>query len=235
MTYNGQLLQDKFVLNVLQEKKNGYFLEIGSNHPEEINNSYLLEKEYSWKGIMVEYDSRWLDLYKKNRPNSIHIINDARKVNYKNILEENNYPNNLDYLQLDIEANNGSTLETLIKLDKEILDTYTFAVVTFEHDIYHTNYMNTRDESRKIFEKRNYIRVFGDVCCAITGRPFEDWYIHPALVNSNLVSNLINKNKQNYKNIWGDWINGELYNRKSPSQGELPVINETISYKDIIY
>jgi hypothetical protein len=29
----GQANQDKFVLNVLKEKRNGYFLEIGSNHP----------------------------------------------------------------------------------------------------------------------------------------------------------------------------------------------------------
>ena len=42
--YLGQAQQDKFVLNVLNEKKNGYFLEIGSNHPININNTYLLEK-----------------------------------------------------------------------------------------------------------------------------------------------------------------------------------------------
>ena len=40
--YLGQAEQDKFVLNVLNNKKNGYFLEIGSNHPININNSYLL-------------------------------------------------------------------------------------------------------------------------------------------------------------------------------------------------
>jgi hypothetical protein len=84
--YLGQAEQDKFVLNVLKNKKNGYFLEIGSNHPIDINNSYLLEKNYNWKGIMVEYDSKFLSLYKQHRPNSIHVINDATKVDYNKII-----------------------------------------------------------------------------------------------------------------------------------------------------
>ena len=44
--FKGQAEQDKFVLNMLKNKKNGFFLEIGSNHPININNSYILEKNY---------------------------------------------------------------------------------------------------------------------------------------------------------------------------------------------
>ena len=197
--YLGQAEQDKFVLNVLNNKKNGYFLEIGSNHPIEINNSYLLETKYNWKGIMVEYNSKFLSLYKDHRPNSIHIINDATEVNYKNIFEKNNMPLSFDYLQIDLEANNGSTLKTLQKLDNEIFDKYTFATVTFEHDIYHTNFANTRLESRNILSKRGYICVFED----INNRgenPYEDWYVHPDLVDMNYVNNLIENNKTNYVN-----------------------------------
>ncbi len=195
--YLGQAEQDKFVLNVLKNKKNGYFLEIGSNHPIDINNSYLLEKNYNWKGIMVEYDSKFLSLYKQHRPNSIHVINDATKVDYKNIFEQNNMPLNFDYLQIDLEANNGSTLKTLQKLDNEIFDTYKFATVTFEHDIYHTNFANTRLESRNIFAKRGYICVFEDINNKGIN-PFEDWYVHPDLVDMNYVNNLIENNKTYY-------------------------------------
>ena len=233
MSYNGQLEQDKFVLKILNNKKNGYFLEIGSNHPVTINNSYILEKNYNWKGIMVEYDKSWLNSYKEHRPNSIHIINDATQINYKNLFETNKFPINLDYLQIDIEANNGSTLKTLIKLNNEILNDYKFATVTFEHDIYHTNYLNTREESRKIFDNQGYLRIFDDVCCRLTGRPFEDWYVYPPLVNKDLINNIMNKNKQNYKKIWGDWVNGELYNKHT--DGLLSPINKTIAFNDIIY
>ena len=51
-----------------------YFLEIGSNHPIIHNNTYLLEKEFNWKGLMIEYDGSFEELYKTNRPNSIYKI-----------------------------------------------------------------------------------------------------------------------------------------------------------------
>ena len=212
--YLGQAEQDKFVLNVLNNKKNGYFLEIGSNHPIDINNSYLLETNYDWKGIMVEHDSNFLSLYKHHRPNSIHIINDATKVDYKNVFEKYNMPLSFDYLQIDLEANNRSTLKTLQKLDNEIFDTYKFATVTFEHDIYHTNFANTRLESRNIFAKRGYICVFEDINNGGIN-PYEDWYVHPDLVDMNYVNNLIENNKTYYVNH--------------------PITKKTINWQDIQY
>lgn len=206
--YLGQAEQDKFVLNVLKEKKNGYFLEIGSNHPINFNNSYLLETKYFWKGIMVEYERSFLDLYKLNRPNSVHVINDATLVDYKKLLKENNMPSSLDYLQVDLEVTNGTTLRTLQKLDEEIFDSYKFATVTFEHDIYHTNYDNTRLKSREIFKKRGYTCVFSDINSGIE-YPFEDWYVHPDLVDMEYINKLIENNKKNImnSNITGTTIN----------------------------
>jgi hypothetical protein len=208
--FNGQAEQDKFVLNILKNKKKGFFLEIGSNHPININNSYILEKNYEWNGIMVEYENKWLNDYKKFRPNSIHIINDATKIDYKNLFEINNVPLNLDYLQIDLEAKNGSTLNTLKKLNSEVMDKHKFATITFEHDIYHTNYLNTRLASRKIFEDRGYVIVFSDVNnCGVN--PYEDWWVHPELVDIEYV-NLIkekNKNKYEFNSATGKSINWE--------------------------
>jgi len=207
--YLGQAQQDKFILNILKEKRNGYFLEIGSNHPININNTYLLESKYDWKGIMIEYNESYLELYKIHRPNSIHVINDATKVDYKTLFEKNNMPLYLDYLQIDLEANNGSTINTLKKLDNEIFDTYKFATVTFEHDIYHTNFDNTRLKSRDIFKNRGYIRVFEDIYNESIIYPYEDWYVHPDLVDMNYVNNLIEINQKHYvdSSITGKTIN----------------------------
>jgi len=194
--YSGQSLQDKFILSILKEKRNGCFLEIGSNHPININNTYLLEKMYDWKGIMVEYDNSFLPLYKQYRPNNIHIIEDATKIDYKAVFESNNIPLNIDYLQIDLEEDNGSTLTTLRNLDEQVLDKYKFATVTFEHDIYHSNIYNTREESRKLFNKRGYVCVFQDVNNC--GNPYEDWYVHPDLVDMKYVSYLQEKNSKHY-------------------------------------
>jgi len=212
--YLGQAEQDKFVLNVLKEKKNGYFLEIGSRDAIEINNSYLLETKYDWKGIMVEIDSQYLSSYKEHRPNSAHIINDATQVDYKKVFEENNAPLFFDYLQIDLEVGNGSTLKTLQKLDNEIFDTYKFATITFEHDIWNSNFLNTRSESRNIFKKRGYICVFEDINNAGIN-PYEDWYVHPDLVDMNYVNNLIENNRTNYVNH--------------------PITEKTLNWQDIQY
>jgi len=74
-----QASQDLFVVAMTQKKRNGTFLEIGSNDPVTHNNSYLLESNFNYRGIMVEYDSSFRNSYAVHRPNSIHIINDAQK------------------------------------------------------------------------------------------------------------------------------------------------------------
>jgi hypothetical protein len=200
MSYNGQAEQDKFILNVLKDKRNGYFVEIGSNHPIKINNTYLLESQYDWKGVMVEYNHMFLSSYKIHRPNSIHVIEDATRVNYKQILDSNGAPKNMDYLQIDLEVLEGTTLKTLQLLDSTILDDYKFATVTFEHDIYRTNEGETRKLSREIFERRGYVLVFGDIHNYGPHDVYEDWYVHPDLVDMEHVRQIQRKNVGNYVN-----------------------------------
>lgn len=193
-SYNGQAQQDKFVLHALQHKENGYFLEIGSNHPIHSNNSYILESQYKWRGIMVDFNPEFLPLYKENRPRSIHLINDASQIDYAGIFKANSVPRKLDYLQIDLEESNGSTLRTLQNLDANVFDRYTFATVTFEHDIYYSNNHNTREVSRDIFLRRGYVPVFQDVNNDGIQFPYEDWYVHPTLVNMEYIQQLIDTN-----------------------------------------
>lgn len=80
---NSQAGQDIFVLYVLKQKRNGIYVEIGSNCPISVNNTYILEKNYGWKGLMVEYNGCFEEAYKINRPCSDYIIDDARKIKYR--------------------------------------------------------------------------------------------------------------------------------------------------------
>jgi hypothetical protein len=237
--YKGQALQDKFILSILNHKQNGYFLEIGSNHASYINNTYLLETQYNWKGIMIDSDPNHEDSYKALRPNSNYVMTDATTINYKNLLK-NLFPNHMDYLQIDLEPGNLSTLKTLHNLNATIFDDYKFATLTFEHDIYQVqnindSYYTTREESRRIFNERGYIRVLSDVnndgwtylqnrrvtlekgeflnmslSAPKTGLyPFEDWYVHPDLVNMEYINTFIEKNKKHYQphSVCGSTIN----------------------------
>jgi hypothetical protein len=190
---NSQAGQDIFVINCLNKKMNGIYIEIGSHCPNSFsNNTFVLDKVYNWKGLLVDYDSSHEESYKKSRPNSQYIINDARKINYREFLDSNNYPLNIDYLQIDLEANNKSTLDVLNIFDSSVFTKYKFATVTFEHDIYTGDWFDTRNISREIFKKNGYILVFPDVKVYYDNSycPFEDWYIHPGLVDMDFINKI---------------------------------------------
>lgn len=56
---NAQLCQDLFVLSELNFKRDGYFVEFGACNGVEISNTYLLEREFGWKGILAEPCRSW--------------------------------------------------------------------------------------------------------------------------------------------------------------------------------
>jgi hypothetical protein len=162
-------------------------LEIGTNHPININNSYILEKTYGWTGLMVEYDRAYEKLYTQHR-SSPYVIQDARTVDYSGLFKKYQFPVSIDYLQIDLEVNNGSTINTLKRLEATVFPTYTFSVVTFEHDIYTGDHFDTRNTSRLIFERNGYVRVFSDV--KNQGNAYEDWYVYPANVDMDYVNSI---------------------------------------------
>jgi FkbM family methyltransferase len=49
-----QIGQDLWVLFRCGEQKNGFFVEVGACYPKKLSNTYLLEKQYNWQGVLVE-------------------------------------------------------------------------------------------------------------------------------------------------------------------------------------
>lgn len=70
ITNYSQFNQDLNVLLFYNKKTNGFFVEIGANDGIRLSNTYLLEKEYDWKGICIEPVPQKYNLLCKNRPNS---------------------------------------------------------------------------------------------------------------------------------------------------------------------
>ena len=97
-----QALQDIFVLTMLNGKENGIYVEIGGAHPININNTYLLESVFNWSGVSFEINTDLANFYNSERLNKC-ICTDATQVNYSEVFEENNLPNQIDYLQVDID------------------------------------------------------------------------------------------------------------------------------------
>jgi hypothetical protein len=65
-----QLYQDLFVLFTLGDKFNGTFLEFGATDGVEYSNSFLLENNFNWKGVLAEPSPQWHKNLKINRPNA---------------------------------------------------------------------------------------------------------------------------------------------------------------------
>jgi len=66
-----QLRQDLLVLSMTNFKDYGYFVEFGATDGIRLSNTYLLETEFHWTGILSEPARVWHESIGKNRPNSI--------------------------------------------------------------------------------------------------------------------------------------------------------------------
>nr|MDJ0702972.1 FkbM family methyltransferase [Leptolyngbyaceae cyanobacterium MO_188.B28] len=63
-----QCMQDYWVMNsVFHNKRDGFFLDIGSTDGITINNTFLLEKRLGWKGICIEANPHYYKTLKRNR------------------------------------------------------------------------------------------------------------------------------------------------------------------------
>ena len=186
---NSQEGQEAFVLNVLKEKRKGYYVEVGGYHSKNINNTYLLESEYAWKGVSFEIEKNRSIEYNENRINPCLNV-DAINFNYKEYFEENNFPKQIDYLQIDIEPAEN-TLKCLKSLP---LNEYRFSVITFEHDLYVDKVKNhaVQTEAQEILKNLGYILVIENVFWE--NQPFEDWWVDPSSVPSGSYSRFMSKN-----------------------------------------
>lgn len=65
--YKSQFYQDYIVANfIFPGKKDGVFLDVGANHPIEINNTYYFE-QMGWTGLAIEPQKHFLKLWEKYR------------------------------------------------------------------------------------------------------------------------------------------------------------------------
>lgn len=178
-----QTYQDIFVLTCLNGKKKGTYIEIGAGDAFYGSNTALLDLHFEWKGISVEKEKKYSQDFLKNR-SAVFINEDALNINYKKIFENNNLPLDIDYLQLDCEPSEV----TYNILQKIPFDPYRYAVITFEHDYYVSNSIYKK-LSRDFLISKGYEMIFDDVApdrlCS-----YEDWWVHPKLVDRNIIDKI---------------------------------------------
>lgn len=179
--YNGSSSQEAMVLDVLGGKKNGYYVEMGGFHSTEGSNTYYLEKDFGWQGVTFEIVDWRREEFTSNRKNPC--FTDALEFDYLAYFEENNFPKQIDYLQVDIDAGYdhhmrpvGNHYTSLLGLITVPLTQYRFSVITFEHDanMYFRN-IAMRDAQREILDALGYTLVTREI--------HEDWWVDSTVIS----------------------------------------------------
>lgn len=170
MKYQSRAYQDRFAANILNFKRDGFYLDIGSCHAISCNNTYCFE-ELGWRGVCIEKDSAHNESYAQRTCKYINA--NALSIDYERILED--APKRIDYLSVDIDELSTDVLAILP------LNIFSFNVITIEHDYYiHKDIYRSRQ--REIL-KNNYTLLCSDVLVPISDDtkpncPFEDWWVH---------------------------------------------------------
>ena len=69
---NSQFGEDKKIIKLFKEKKNGTYLDLGCFHPIRQNNTYLFHK-LGWRGINIDLNPVSIELFNIARPKDINI------------------------------------------------------------------------------------------------------------------------------------------------------------------
>lgn len=187
-----QAFQDLFVL-AATEKRNGFFLEIGGFHSENLSNTFLLERRFEWQGVTVEFLAENAAEIASHRTSTV-ICEDATTIKWSVKMPELGIPREVDYLQVDCEP----ALSSLISLWRVLVSGIRPRVITFEHDAYANSTLVgvlpqgrwVRWWSRILLRSLGYTLVAGNVGTK-SGKPFEDWWVrgsHPRLKRATRVA-----------------------------------------------
>ena len=160
-----------FVYKILDDKKNGSFIEVGSSHWKENSNTYVLEKDFGWSGLGLDIEQHFVDEYNKNRVSKC-IKADALVFNWDKYLEENNFPKQMDFLQIDVD--DIIPFSNVLALINFPFSRYTFNVVAIEHIAnIDSKYENSKNVQREILKLHGYILVASFFT--------DEWWIHESL------------------------------------------------------
>jgi hypothetical protein len=179
-----QTYQDMFILTMLNGKKNGTYLEIGSADPFYGSNTALLETVFDWRGVSIDIKKDEVDKFNQQRKNKALNL-DALEINYTDLLDQNFNTTDIDYLQLDCEPPNN-TFNILLSIPFE---KYRFAVITYEHDYYVDVTKTYRDKSRRYLVSMGYIPVATNIA-PNNNSPYEDWWVHPELISPEIIEKM---------------------------------------------
>ena len=192
-----QVFQDLFVLYFLKKKSNGFFIEIGGGNGVDLSNTYLLEKKYSWNGIICEPNKKNQILIKKYRKNYLEKKPLDNKSSNRIFFEsEDSYLSSLNFNKKYVKKYSVKTISLkqlfkkrkvekvvdYISIDTEgnefdIIKNFSFIkykvnIITIEHNFE----FRKRSEINELLNKYDYKRMFKNISY------MDDWYIKKTIL-----------------------------------------------------
>lgn len=196
-----QLHQDLFVLLYTNFKSDGFFVEFGATDGVELSNTYLLESEYGWQGILAEPGRSWHKQLAKNRSGIIEHscvwketgerieFFDADSAEYSTI---GSYVDSDHHEQMRVKGekykvetlsltdllrkHNAPTKIDYLSIDTEgsefeILSRFDFQKYEISVISCEHNYTENREKIHHLLSRHGYVRKFPALS------RFDDWYV----------------------------------------------------------
>lgn len=170
--------QDLFVNKVLGNMLEGIFVDCGCSHPSSFSNTYGLETNLDWLGLLVDNNPDFVRQCYEER-SSKSICADGRYFDWDyhlsvalNAHGVEKRRSCIDYLSLDCDEHTDHVLAMILRTK------HRFRVLTVEHDAYKFG-KEARNSIVEKLIKADYMIVCADVCN--DGKPFEVWAVDPVL------------------------------------------------------
>ena len=199
-----QIEQDLFVAATLRAKKSGFFVEFGATDGISLSNTYLLEKNFGWTGILVEPAKNWRKNLEENRTskkdfrcvsnlsNTMIRFIESDTAELSTIKGFEKIDDNVRIPHREYEVETISLLDLLrfhdsppvidyLSIDTEgsefqILENFDFSQYKFRVITCEHNFTENREKIFKLLSKNGYKRVWPEFT------QFDDWYINPELI-----------------------------------------------------
>ena len=196
--YKSQLRQDLLVLSELNFKKNGFFVEFGSTNGVELSNTFLLEKNFDWKGILAEPAKIYHEELEKNRSafiekscvwrtsgetftfNEVGVLSTLENFTsidlYKDLRKDGIRYDTKTISLLDLlEKYNAPKTIDYLSIDTEgseydILSSFDFSKYKFKIITCEHNFTEQREKIFKLLTNKGYQRKYTDISYV------DDWY-----------------------------------------------------------
>lgn len=193
--YYSQCKQDK-ILNekIFKNNKNGFYLDIGANHPTRHSNTYFFEKTLDWNGICIEPQEEMIKLLKEQRKcilvthgvyNKKTELQFCTTVTGLSGIVETYDPRHIERINRESKQNNIENKISTLKVDtlENVLDKYNVKTVDYMS-------IDTEGSELEILQGINFKKTLINVI------DIEDNY--PDTEKSKKVHNFLLENNFNY-------------------------------------